>query len=338
MRSWWIIAADRPSVEGSIPMHASRLLSCILAVALALSLGGCARTTHAKDTTDTAGTITVGGRQRTYLVHLPSGYDPTRPVPLLIALHGSGSTGADMADLTGFNALADTQGFLVAYPDGIDGSWADHNNTDADRAGVDDVAFMDALIDHLSTAYGVDPARVYATGMSNGGFMATLLACTLPETVAAVAPVAATMPLSLVSQCPPGRPVSLLLIHGLDDTVDPPGGGKVDAQGGKIGPIASDAETVAFWASRDGCWSAPAATDLPTTGSGKAKVRQTDYSDCWDGTQVRYDTLTGIGHVWPGGPHSTLQGFDASAVIWSFFAAHPQQREPAVKPWRRISP
>ena len=318
-------------------MHASRLLSCILAVALVLSLGGCARTTHAKDTMDTAGTITVGGRQRTYLIHLPSGYDPARPVPLLIALHGSGNTGADMSDLTGFNALADTQGFLVAYPDGIDGSWADRNNTDADRAGVDDVAFLDALVGHLSAAYAVDPARVYVTGMSNGGFMATLLACVLSDTVAAVAPIAATMPLSLVSQCPPGRPVPLLLIHGLSDTVDPPGGGKVDAQGGKIGPIASDAETVAFWAKRDGCWAAPTITDLPTTGIGKTQVRQTDYSACWDGAGVTYDALTGVGHVWPGGPHYTPKDFDASAVVWSFFAAHPQQRAPAAKPRRRAS-
>ncbi len=313
-------------------MRARRLLSSILTVALALSLGGCARITHAKDTTDITGSITVGGMDRTYLLHLPSGYDPARPAPLLIALHGAGDTAADMESITGFNALANAQGFLVVYPEGVKRTWADRNNTYADRAGVDDVAFMDALIGHLSATYAVDPARVYATGISNGGFMATVLACALPDKVAAVAPVAATMPETLPAQCPPGAPVSLLLIHGQGDTVDPPSGGKPDAQDGNLGPIASDAETVAFWANRDGCWSAPAVTDLPTAASDDPQVRQTVYSGCWDNTGVTYDALAGVGHLWPGGPHYAAKNFDASAVIWSFFAAHPRQKVAALQP------
>jgi polyhydroxybutyrate depolymerase len=275
--------------------------------------------------------------KRTYLLHLPSGYDPARAAPLLIALHGAGDTGADMESITGFNALANAQGFLVVYPEGIKQTWADRNNTYADRAGVDDVAFMGALIDQISATYAVDPARVYATGISNGGFMATVLACALPDKVAAVAPVAATMPVSLASQCPPGVPVSLLLIHGQGDTVDPPGGGLPDAQDGNLGPIFSDAETIDFWANRDSCQSAPAVTDLPTVASDDPQVQQTEYSGCHDRTGVTYDALAGVGHLWPGGPHYAAQNFDASAVIWSFFAAHPQQRETAVTPRRQAN-
>lgn len=245
-------------------MKCRRLRPSLVALVLIIALGGCARSTQANTGADTIGDITVGGMQRTYLLHLPTGYQSSQPAPLLIALHGNGETGG-MAELTGFDDLADTQGFIVVYPDGIAKSWAHRNNTDADRAGVDDVAFIGALIDQLAAQYAVDPARVYATGMSNGGFMATLLACALPDRIAAAAPVAATMPVSLVSDCHPSRPVPFLLIHGLGDMVVPPNGGMVQAQGGNLGLVLSDADTASFWANHTGCTFPPAVTYPPAT-------------------------------------------------------------------------
>jgi polyhydroxybutyrate depolymerase len=313
-------------------LKALHLRSFLVVFVLAFALGGCARSTQANTATDTIGDIAVGGMQRTYLLHLPSGYQSAQPAPLLIALHGNGETGGGMAELTGFDDLADAQGFVVVYPDGIEKSWADRNNTDADRAGVDDVAFISALIDQLAVQYAIDPARVYATGMSNGGFMATVLACALPDKVAAVAPVAATMPASLVGDCPAGRPVPFLLIHGLDDTVVPPGGGMVQAQGGNLGPVLSDGDTAAFWANRDGCGAAPAVTRLPRPVDDGTRVRQMDYTGCQENAEVVYDAVVGAGHVWPGGPQDPPTNLDASAVIWSFFAAHPRQGSAADKP------
>jgi polyhydroxybutyrate depolymerase len=307
-----------------LEMPFKRRTSVILAAILILTLGGCGRVTHADYPAATTGTITVGGTERTYLFHVPASYQAAQPAPLLIALHGLGETGGDMADMTGFDTLADAQGFIVVYPVGVEQSWADRNNTAADRAGVDDVAFIDALIDHLATSYAIDPARIYATGISNGGFMATLLACALPEKIAAVAPVAATMPVSLAPQCPATRPVPFLLIHGLDDRTVPPGGGVVDAQGGNLGLVMSDTDAITFWANHNGCAPEPTVTSLPTTVGDGTHVAETSYTGCTADAGVVYDALAGVGHVWPGGPHNLSQNFDASAAIWTFFAAHPR--------------
>jgi polyhydroxybutyrate depolymerase len=194
---------------------------------------------------------------------------------------------------------------------------------------VDDVAFISALIDQVASAYAVDRARVYATGISNGGFMATLLACALPDKIAAVAPVAATMPVSFLQSCMPGRPVPFLLIHGLDDTTVPPNGGAVQAQGGTLGLVLSDTDAAAFWANIDGCATPPAVTGLPTTADDGITVTQTEYTGCQQNAAVVFDGLAGVGHLWPGGPHFASTNFDASAVIWAFFAAHPRQDAPA---------
>jgi polyhydroxybutyrate depolymerase len=309
-----------------------RLRPSLLALVFVIALGGCGRATQANTPTDTIGGITVGGMQRTYLLHLPSSYQSSHPAPLLIALHGAGDTGGGMAELTGFDTLADAQGFLVAYPDAVERIWADRNNTYADQAGVDDVAFIGALIDRVAASYAVDPARVYVSGFSLGGLMTFLLGCTLSGTVAAVAAVAATMPVSVAQGCPSTRPEPLLLIHGEGDDVIPAAGGTLPGQDGHLGPTLSDADTAAFWAGRNGCTSPPGVTDLPATVNDGTRVRQTAYTGCRQNAEVVYDAVAGTGHVWPGGPQDPPTNLNASAAIWSFFASHPRQEIPMERP------
>src|SRR6476620_11655267 len=160
---------------------------------------------------DTAGSLAFGGLDRTYLVHAPAGVDHT--TGLVINLHGAGMSAAEQASLTNYDAVADQHGFAVAYPDGIDLSWADGRGASLpDRQGVDDVGFLGALIDRLSRDYGVAPGRVFGTGMSAGAFMANRLACDRADIVAAIAPVAGT--LGAGTRCTPSRPVSVLETHG----------------------------------------------------------------------------------------------------------------------------
>ncbi|WP_236694287.1 alpha/beta hydrolase family esterase, partial [Mycolicibacterium obuense] len=133
------------------------------------------------------GLLQVGGLQRTYSVHVP----PGAVTGLVINLHGAGQTGRDQETFTNYDAVADRYGFVVAYPDGVDMSWADgRGGSVPERQGVDDVGFLSTLITQLTNEYGVSPGRVFVTGMSAGGFMAQRLACDRADLVAAVVSVA----------------------------------------------------------------------------------------------------------------------------------------------------
>ncbi|KGI69765.1 esterase [Mycolicibacterium rufum] len=245
------------------------------------------------------GLLSIGGMQRTYLVHVPPG-----PVNgLVINLHGAGLTGRDQQLTTNYDAAADRYGFVVAYPDGIDLSWADGRGASVpDRQGVDDVGFLSTLITELTRQYAVNPGRVFVTGMSAGAFMAQRLACDRADLVAAVVPVAGT--LGAAVPCAPSRPVSVLEVHGDADPVVPFGGGPMVGRGGPS-VIVSAPAMADRWRAVNGC-PPPAVTPGRTVSTG-----------CADGTVVDFVTISGGGHVWP-----TWPGFDASAAGADFFATH----------------
>src|SRR6476619_458752 len=129
---------------------------------------------------DAPGELMFGGLPRTYQVYVPAGLD--HPAGLVVNLHGAGMTGSEQAALTNYNAVADQYGFVVAYPDGIDLSWADGRGASVpDRQGVDDVGFLVALADRLTQDFGIDRGKVFATGMSAGAFMANRIGCDRAE-------------------------------------------------------------------------------------------------------------------------------------------------------------
>jgi polyhydroxybutyrate depolymerase len=272
-----------------------------------------------------AAQIDFGGLARSYELHVPAGVD--HPSGLVVNLHAAGATGADQAALTHYNAVADAHGFIVVYPDGIDLSWADGRGASVpDRQGVDDVGFISALVDQLAAEYHVDRGRVFATGLSAGGFMANRLACDRPDLFAAIAPVAGTLGVNV--GCNPSRPVSVLATYGTADPIVPFDGGIMTGRGG-TSDILSAPAMVDRWRQVNGCPDVPQQVELPATGDGTGTQRMT-YAPCAQGTAVEFMRVDGGGHTWPGAPEilpvdavgPATHGFDASEESWQFFDSH----------------
>jgi polyhydroxybutyrate depolymerase len=225
------------------------------------------------------------------------------------------------------SALARTAGFIVVYPNGT-GRFADRLLTWnagtccglAARRGVDEVAFVRALLDTLEATLPVDPNRIYATGMSNGGMMSYLVGCRLGDRIAAIAPVSGEL---TFADCKPARPVSLLVIHGTADENLPYAGG--------VGAKALDRHEVRSVDSALGIWRGvarcPAAPRVQRTGS----VMHATYAPCAGGAVVELYQIGGGPHAWPGGQRmgrmldEPSRALDATKVVWDFFAAHPRR-------------
>lgn len=290
---------------GSSPRSISRLrLSS--AVAQPLSDAGSSGTA----------TIVVGGVTRTYLLFRPASL-PRRPVPLVVVLQGAYSSDAGIEQLTGFDGIAQSRGFVVVYPQPQAGLW--HLGCcNALRRSPDDVSFIGGLIDHLVATADVDPSRVYVVGFSVGAAMAYRLACELSSKVAGIGSVGGFEYLS--APCRPRRPVSIFEIHGTSDFYGGSCGGQsqsdVGCGFGQPGYEPSVQQVNTQWRHLDGC---PAAVARVVTGP---LVEQT--SSCRDGTGVRLDTIKGGSHCWPGGAgESTCLHFDASLALWIFLSERP---------------
>jgi len=288
---------SRPGVEYVQVMRRSTALIALLLGFLAFG-GGTASAAPAGDFPDG---LTFGGLQRTYQVHVPPGLE--HPNGLVINLHGAGMSGAAQAVATNYNAIADQHGFVVAYPEGIDFSWADGRGASVpDRQGVDDVGFLVALADRLTQDFGIDRGHVFATGMSAGAFMANRLACSRADVFSAVATVAGT--LGSAFPCNPSQPVSVLTIHGTADNVVPFNGGPMVGRGGPS-DILSATEYAQRWRELDGC---PA----PVEDSPAPSIHRFTAAGCADGTEVSFVQVDGGGHTW----------MDASNASGQFFATH----------------
>jgi polyhydroxybutyrate depolymerase len=269
-------------------------------------------------------TLQAGGVTRRYFLYLPSTWHRGRPAPLVLVFHGGGGRASGIAPHTGFSRLAEREGFVVAYPQGLNGRWNDGRGYAATH---DDVGFVRALLDTLGRELAIDPRRVYATGISNGAMFAYRLACDLPGTFAAVAPVAGAMPADLAPACAHTQPVSVLAFQGTADPLMPYFGGGVARRRGRV---LSAERSIAFWATTSGCAGAPVMTDEPDRVSDGTRVRRTAYGTCREGRSVELYTIEGGGHTWPGGPPvggavgRVTREIDATPVIWAFFAGHPK--------------
>ncbi len=279
---------------------------------------------------DYEGTLTWAGRERTWVTHVPRAIKYGKPMALVVALHGGGGRGEGMAAMSGLSATAEREGFIVAYPDGTSRLFADHlltwNAGDccgyARSAGVDDTGFIGAMLDALGQGYPVDPARIFVTGMSNGGMLAHLLGSRLAGRIAAIAPVAGALPPGLPR---PERPVAVCIVHGTADQHVPYGGGRGAKALDRHAPRASVAEAVRYWREADGC------TGTPVTES-QGSVRTETWGGGAAGTEVVLVTIRGGGHAWPGGTKGRWFGGDeptrevnVSDVIWEFFKRHARR-------------
>jgi len=266
------------------------------------------------------GTIETADGARTYRLHVPPGIGES-PVPLVVALHGGFGSGQQFAGENGLEAVADGEGFVVVHPDGTAGpagarTWNAGNCCGASATqGVDDIAFVRDLVAQLEQELPIDRARVYAVGHSNGGMLAYRLACEAADVFAAVGLQAGALG---VDTCQPAQPVSLLHVHGTDDSNVPMAGGRGS------GPSATDYRSVTASveavATADRCVDEPAeATDTDEPG-----VRILAWS-CPAGVEVQLATVEGGRHGWFGGRRAEGRdgpsAVDSSRLIWEFLDA-----------------
>lgn len=279
-----------------------------------------------------SGSIMSSGERREYLLHVPASYDGTDPAPLVISLHAGATWPAHQRNLSRWSRLADEEGFLVVYPAGSDlpglpgasALGAKLWHTFQPGAGLErDVAFIADLIDTLSARYHIDPARIYANGMSNGGGMAFVLSCALPDRIAAVGLVAATQSLP-ADWCGEDRPMPMIAFHGSADPIARYDGGPLGDPLNPVKPTLPAVEDwVASWARRNRC-----GEPLPETLLA-ADVARLEYPHCADDARVVLYTIEGGGHSWPGGKPPpewrvgpTSNGIDATREMWEFFVQH----------------
>ncbi len=231
----------------------------------------------------------LSGWCREYLAHVPPSYDASRPMPLLIAMHGYTGTPDSMESYTGLSRTADAEGFIVVYPGGLQNTW--------DLAlGGRDIQFLRALITSLETRANIDRRRIYVTGHSMGGAMSSQAGCELADVVAAVAPVSGGH--SSYNMCSPQRPISILVIHGSADTVVPPDSNS------PIGPPLR--VWVQAWAERNRCAASPVVSQAQG-------VVESVWPNCAGGSEVRLKLVQGLDHSW---------WLLANDELWRFFERH----------------
>jgi len=267
--------------------------------------------------------LVVDGTRRGYRLYSPAS-QPPRPLPLVLVFHASGGRAAGMARHTGFTRVAEREGFLVVYPQGLDRRWNDGRGF---GTAHDDVGFIRSLLDTLRREFRLDQRRIYATGISNGAIFSFRLACALPGVFAAIAPVAGAMPADLASRCTRTMPLSVVAFQGTADPLMEYAGGEV----GRGGRVLSADSSIGFWAEVAGCGKPPTTTLEPNlVPDDSTRVRRTAFPDCANGRMVELYSIVGGGHTWPGGPASgrrvgrVSRDVDATATIWQFFARHPK--------------
>jgi len=269
-------------------------------------------------------TIIHASLNRTYLLHIPSSYNPANPTPLVIGLHGGAAASwYSLEEASHLIPKSNSSGFLLVYPEGVKvlgmrtwngGACCGY----AVSSHIDDVGFISALIDSLHAKYNIDTNRIYATGISNGAIMAYRLACELSDQIAAFGPVSATQAAEDLHACQPGRPVPILHFHGTDDDANPYNGG-VAASGFHFTSVV---DAIKFWVEKDGC---PTKPEQTRSGS----ILHDIYAPCESGAVVELYTIEGGKHAWPGGEavsarmgEPTME-ISTTPIMWEFFLSHP---------------
>ena len=257
------------------------------------------------------------GMKRFYMVFLPESYSKAEKYPLVIYLHSYGWGAQKGMDYTRFNGVADKFGFMIAYPDarynwnsgiGDDPDWGTPDN--------DDVGFINVMLDEINENFNIDERRIYATGYSNGGFMAYKLACQLSHRIAAVASVSGVLSESTLVECDPNRPIPILQIHGTSD-------GYVSIDGSE--GWHSVEETLDFWLQENSCTDMEHEVLEDINTSDESTVERFRYSNCGNESTILFYKVINGGHTWPGADRpgypagKTNLDFDASFVIWEFF-------------------
>ena len=265
------------------------------------------------------GTIVHDGIVRSYKLYIPSIYSGNTVVPLLFNFHGYTSTSNEQMFYGDFRNIADTANFLVVHPQGtLDNTNTTHFNVGWGGSTVDDVGFTEALIDSLSAAYSIDQNRIYAVGMSNGGFMSFQLACDLSAKIAAIGSVTGSMTPSTLVNCNASHPMPIIQIHGTTDATVP--------YNGSAGWTASITNVLNHWATFNNCSPVPTVVNVPNTNTiDGSTVEKYTYENGDNCSEVVHFKVTNGQHTWPGSIFNfagTNYDINASVEIWNFLSRY----------------
>jgi polyhydroxybutyrate depolymerase len=257
---------------------------------------------------DSTETFDFDGYTRDYIVHVPTGYDGSKRLPVVVDLHGYTSWASEQAERTKWGTKADSETFIVVHPDGVDMSWnADTCCGNAQASNVDDVAFIREVVARVSTALCIDSKRVYLSGHSNGGFMTFKLGCEAADLFAAIAPVAGVTPVP--STCAPSRPLPVVMMRALSDPTIP-----YEGKGTGADRYQSAQEDVDTWKALNQC------ADTPVVASHDG-VCQT-YSQCASGTEVELCSPRGDHLFFFADASGNPDNIRVPEVAWEFFSRH----------------
>ena len=251
---------------------------------------------------------------------------------MILFLHGFTKTVEDLRVYTRFDSLANQEGIIIVYPQGISGvtPWGTHYHWNAlFNDSVDDIGFLDRLIDRVGNRYPIDLNRVYAVGLSNGGFMAYQLACALSDRIAAIASVAGSMSRDQYRYCQPDRPIPMLEIHGTEDRSVSPMGDRT---------YLSTEALLEFWQAHNGLTTATQ-TELPDLDpSDQSTVVLTRYATTTSSSELQYYEIQGGGHTWPDAAYevpalgATNRDLQTNEIIWEFLQRHEHPHPRALSP------
>jgi polyhydroxybutyrate depolymerase len=285
-------------------------------------------------------TVEVGSLTRSYVVHIPPCYDGSKPLPVVLIFHGGGSNAEQMVRFCGLNEKADKAGFIAVYPSGTGLfpkmlTWNGGNCCGyAMRNNIDDVAFVRTLLDDLTNVAKIDPKRIYATGMSNGGIISYYLASNLSDRIAAIAPVGGPMG---TADCNPKRPVPVMHFHGTNDEFAAFNGGPGPKSVGQTN-FYSVEHSIQAWVKANGCPSEPKIEKMPDKADDGMTVTKKTYGPGNGGSEVILFVIEGGGHTWPGRePHKQRLGestrdISANDLMWEFFQKHARNVEESSAP------
>jgi polyhydroxybutyrate depolymerase len=260
----------------------------------------------------------VDSIKRSFVTYVPAITNKDYKMPLIISLHGGFASPKGQFHLADFRPIADKDKFVVICP-ASKHMWHDGKNT----RGIDDIKFMDQLITYAIKTYHIDAERVYITGISNGGFMTSRLACQLHKRIAAIAVVAASLDVNEGYDLQ--KPMPVIYMHGTKDKIVSYNGGKMFGRA-----IYSQKEIIQKWVKLDGCNPEPVITNLPDTAKDSTSIVKEEYTNTANGLKVVSYTINNGGHTWPGGwqfmPEfivgKTTRNLNACQAIWDFFKAY----------------
>lgn len=266
--------------------------------------------------TNTTRTVSHDGVERSFNVYLPSSYDENSEMPVVLNFHGYGSNAVEQMFYGDFRPVADTAGFIIVHPQGLPHDGFNHWNVAGvwhQGSTVDDVGFVDKMLDDLLDTYSIDESKVYSTGMSNGGYMSFHLACFLSHRIAAVASVTGQMTPFTFDQCDPQHAMPIMQIHGTDDNTVPYEGALWTK---------SATEIVEYWSTYNETQSTINFDLANSNSTDNSTAHVTQNVDGINGVEVTHIRIDGGGHTWPGSaivvPGTNLD-FNASERIWQFF-------------------